>query len=75
MVPARSIAITRGACAPPIRGKARRLAPARRTPIRLFDATNSRRPALLAPGDQVVWEAIDRATYDELDTQNAAGHF
>lgn len=46
-----------------------------RTPIRLFDAANTRRPALLAPGDEVVWERIDSATYAELDRECAAGSF
>ncbi len=46
-----------------------------RTPIQLFDAANSRRPALLAPGDEVRWQAIDRATYDELTADVAAGRF
>lgn len=38
-----------------------------RTPIRLFDVANARRPALLAPGDEVVWQPIDRSTYESLD--------
>ncbi|HJV91883.1 MAG TPA: allophanate hydrolase subunit 1, partial [Azonexus sp.] len=46
-----------------------------RTPIRLFDAANARRPALLTPGDEVVWRPIDGATYAELDRACAAGAF
>lgn len=75
VVPARSIAIAGRMCAAypwESPGGWRLLG---RTPVRLFDAANSRRPALLAPGDQVVWEAIDRATYEELDRECAAGHF
>jgi len=44
-----------------------------RTPVRLFDAANAERPALLAPGDVVRWRAIDRAEYDLLDGRCAAG--
>lgn len=42
-----------------------------RTPVRFFDLGEAR-PALLAPGDRVRWQAIDAATYhalDELATQ------
>lgn len=35
-----------------------------RTPAKLFDPTNSGRPALLAPGDKVRWKAISRAEFD-----------
>lgn len=75
VVPARSIAIAGRMCAAypwESPGGWRLLG---RTPIRLFDAANSRRPALLAPGDLVVWEPIDRTTYEELDRECAAGHF
>ncbi len=75
VVPARSIAIAGRMCAAypwESPGGWRLLG---RTPMRLFDAANARRPALLAPGDQVVWEAIDRASHDELERECAAGHF
>ena len=75
VVPARSIAIAGRMCAAypwESPGGWRLLG---RTPIRLFDAANARRPALLAPGDQVVWEPVDRARYDELERECAAGSF
>ncbi|MCG2576995.1 5-oxoprolinase subunit PxpB [Dechloromonas sp. XY25] len=75
VVPARSIAIAGRMCAAypwESPGGWRLLG---RTPIRLFDAANARRPALLAPGDQVVWEAIDSAAYAEIDRECAAGSF
>ncbi len=75
VVPARSIAIAGRMCAAypwESPGGWRLLG---RTPVRLFDAANSRRPALLAPGDEVVWEAIDDATYAEIDRACAAGKF
>lgn len=75
VVPARSIAIAGRMCAAypwESPGGWRLLG---RTPIRLFDAANSRRPALLAPGDLVVWEPIDRTSYEELDRECAAGRF
>lgn len=75
VVPARSIAIAGRMCAAypwESPGGWRLLG---RTPIRLFDAANARRPALLAPGDQVVWEPIDSATYAEIDRECAAGNF
>ena len=75
VVPARSIAIAGRMCAAypwESPGGWRLLG---RTPIRLFDAANARRPALLAPGDEVVWEQIDSATYAELDHECAAGQF
>lgn len=44
-----------------------------RTPVPLFDAANAQRPALLAPGDQVLWQAIDRGAYEALLARRAAG--
>ncbi|WP_027458382.1 5-oxoprolinase subunit PxpB [Dechloromonas agitata] len=75
VVPARSIAIAGRMCAAypwESPGGWRLLG---RTPIRLFDANNARRPALLAPGDEVVWEPIDATRYAELDHECAAGRF
>lgn len=46
-----------------------------RTPVRLFDAANPRRPALLAPGDEVCWRAVDRAEYRDIENQIHAGDF
>jgi len=74
-VPARSIAIAGRMCAAypwESPGGWRLLG---RTPIRLFDAAHAQRPALLAPGDEVVWVPIDAATYAELDRDCAAGRF
>jgi KipI family sensor histidine kinase inhibitor len=75
VVPARSIAVAGRMCAAypwESPGGWRLLG---RTPIRLFDPANTRRPALLAPGDEVTWQAIDRATYDRLDRECASGGF
>lgn len=75
LVPARSIAVAGRMCAAypwPSPGGWRLLG---RTPIRLFDPANARRPALLAPGDQVVWQPVDRAAYDALEAACAAGEF
>lgn len=75
LVPARSIAIAGSMCAAypwASPGGWRLLG---RTPVRLFDPANSQRPALLAPGDEVVWRAIDRATYEAIDRQCARGEF
>jgi allophanate hydrolase subunit 1 len=46
-----------------------------RTPVRLFDPANARRPALLAPGDEVVWRPIDRAAYEAIEARCAQGSF
>lgn len=43
-----------------------------RTPVRLFDAAADA-PALLAPGDEVVWQPVNAATYAALDRRAAAG--
>lgn len=75
VVPARSIAIAGGMCAayPWASPGGWRLVG--RTPVRLFDPTNSHRPALLAAGDEVVWQAVDRASFDALEARCAAGDF
>lgn len=75
VVPARSIAIAGRMCAAypwESPGGWRLLG---RTPIRLFDPANSRRPALLAPGDEVVWRPVDTAIYADLERQCATGDF
>ncbi|MEO7399814.1 MAG: 5-oxoprolinase subunit PxpB [Polaromonas sp.] len=46
-----------------------------RTPVPLFDAADAERPALLAPGDQVRWHAVDRGAYEALQARCAAGTF
>lgn len=75
VVPARSIAVAGAMCAAypwESPGGWRLLG---RTPVRLFDPTNPRRPALLAPGDEVCWQAVDAATFAALDAQCARGEF
>ena len=46
-----------------------------RTPLPMFTADDSDSPSLLASGDRVRWQAIDRARYDAIETQVAAGTF
>ena len=42
------------------------------TPVRLFDLS-WQRPALLAAGDEVIFEPIDSAQFDEIQAAVAAG--
>src|SRR5574338_23785 len=75
VVPARSIAVAGRMCAAypwESPGGWRLLG---RTPVRLFDAANPRRPALLAPGDEVCWRAVDRAEYRDIEDQIGGGAF
>jgi len=75
VVPARSIAVAGRMCAAypwESPGGWRLLG---RTPVRLFDAANPRRPALLAPGDEVCWRAVDRAEYQDIEQRFGAGRF
>ena len=46
-----------------------------RTPLPMFTASDSDSPSLLASGDRVRWQAIDRARYDAIEAQVAAGTF
>ena len=46
-----------------------------RTPLPMFAAGDSDSPSLLASGDRVRWQAIDRARYDAIEAQVAAGTF
>jgi KipI family sensor histidine kinase inhibitor len=74
-VPARSLAIADSMCAAypfDSPGGWRLIG---RTPAPLFDARDSERPALLAAGDRVRWRPIDRAAFDRLERQWAAGEF
>jgi KipI family sensor histidine kinase inhibitor len=74
-VPARSIAVAGRMCAAypwESPGGWRLLG---RTPVCLFEAVNAQRPALLAPGDEVCWRAVDRAEYGRIETEIAAGRF
>ncbi|MBI2306295.1 MAG: 5-oxoprolinase subunit PxpB [Rhodocyclales bacterium] len=75
VVPARSIAIAGRTCAAypwQSPGGWRLMG---RTPVPLFDPARSERPALLAPGDRVFWQAIDRDTYAALEARCARGDF
>lgn len=42
-----------------------------RTPLNLFDAQDSQRPAWLQAGDEVRWFAISRAHFDDLEQRTA----
>lgn len=44
-----------------------------RTPVRLFDASNSTEPALLRAGDEVRWLAIARHPFEEMQARGEAG--
>ena len=44
-----------------------------RTPVRLFDPQHAQQPAMLAAGDQVRWQALERAQYDRLVQDLAPG--
>lgn len=75
LVPARSIAVTGSMCAAypwASPGGWRLLG---RTPVRLFDPGNTRRPALLAPGDEVIWRPIERSHYETIEAECAEGSF
>lgn len=74
-VPARSIAVAAGLCAvyPWASPGGWRLVG--RTPVGLFDANDAARPALLAPGDVVRWQAVDRAAFTAIEAEVAAGRF
>ncbi len=70
-VPERSIAVAGRMCAVypwPSPGGWRLIG---RTPVRLFDAAADE-PALLASGDEVIWQPVDCATYDALERRAAA---
>lgn len=72
-VPVRSLAVTGNICAiypweSP--GGWRLLG---RTPVSLFDVTDSTRPALFAPGDVAMWRAIDAETFRSMEAEAAHG--
>lgn len=46
-----------------------------RTPVPFFCASDERSPALLASGDSVCWQAIDRTAYLAIEAAAAAGNF
>lgn len=75
VVPARSIAIAGRSCAAypwQSPGGWRLMG---RTPVPLFDAADERRPALLAPGDTVHWQAVGRAEFDAIEERCRRGAF
>lgn len=65
-VPARSVAIASGMCAVYPWDSPGGWNLLGRTPARLFDPTHSTQPALLAAGDEVRWQPVDRATCERL---------
>jgi KipI family sensor histidine kinase inhibitor len=46
-----------------------------RTPLRLFDAVNERRPSLLTAGDEVRFHRIGPAAYEDIEAQIRLGVF
>ena len=75
VVPARSLAIANEMCAVypwESPGGWRLLG---RTPIPMFSASVCDAPSLLASGDQVEWQPIDRDRFDELENSVMEGRF
>ena len=66
-VPARSLAVTGELCAiyPVASPGGWRLLG--RTPLELFDSANAAVPALFAPGDEVMWQAVDADAFARLE--------
>lgn len=71
-VPERSIAVTGRLCAVYPWASPGGWHLVGRTPVRLFDAAADE-PALLQPGDEVLWQPVDAATCDALERRAAAG--
>ena len=72
-VPARSLAIAGAMCAVypwESPGGWRLLG---RTPVPMFSAAETAAPSLLASGDRVCWQAVERATYLEMEAAAKAG--
>ena len=44
-----------------------------RTPVVLFDPSQTEQPAMLSAGDELQWTEVDRATHDRLATDIARG--
>ena len=74
-VPARSLAIAGAMCAvyPWESPGGWRLVG--RTPVPFFTASDTSSPALLASGDRVFWQAIERPVYDAMEAAAKAGQF
>lgn len=74
-VPARSLAIAGAMCAVypwQSPGGWRLLG---KTPVPMFSACNAQSPSLLASGDRVCWQAVDRPHYLEIEASAQAGAF
>ena len=74
-VPARSLAVAGAMCAVypwESPGGWRLLG---RTPIPMFSASDTSSPSFFASGDRVVWQAIDRPLYLEMEAAAQAGSF
>ncbi|WP_294269982.1 5-oxoprolinase subunit PxpB [Propionivibrio sp.] len=74
-VPARSLAIAGAMCAVypwQSPGGWRLLG---KTPVPMFSAGNAQSPSLLASGDRVCWQAVDRPLYLEIEAAAQAGAF
>ena len=72
-VPARSLAIAGAMCAVypwESPGGWRLLG---RTPVPMFSAAETAEPSLLASGDRVCWQAVERATFLEIQAAASAG--
>lgn len=72
-VPARSLAVTGEMCAVYPWESPGGWNLLGRTPVALFDATDETAPALLESGDQVRWRIVNRAEYEHLSSELAAG--
>lgn len=74
-VPARSLAIAGAMCAVypwQSPGGWRLLG---KTPVPMFSASNAQSPSLLASGDRVCWQAVDRQLFLEIEASAQAGSF
>ncbi|MEI7613096.1 MAG: 5-oxoprolinase subunit PxpB [Betaproteobacteria bacterium] len=73
-VPARSLAVAGAMCAVypwESPGGWRLLG---RTPVPMFSASESDSPSLLASGDRVRWQAVDRSVFLQMEADALAGH-
>ena len=73
VVPARSLAVTGEMCAVYPWESPGGWNILGRTPVPLFDAAEEATPALLESGDQVRWRVVDRAEYEHIAGELAAG--
>ena len=73
VVPARSLAVTGEMCAVYPWESPGGWNLLGRTPVPLFEAAEETAPALLESGDQVRWRVVDRAEYEHIAGELAAG--